>query len=306
MVENLDQWVREDFKDQKDKGCHTSTATYTVSLAGITTTTITGPVTVSATKKAEDAQMSQRCDKQDPTLYPILENDSTYTDWIIKMTCQFKSEKCEQVIDENFKDNQVIGDADIALYKYQQKHMSIVLEQVLKTTNGMKLTRKCFDNPWEILRLHEEHQHALVTSAWITTSLSQDLANTKVIDFSSPTKYLDTFDSKLEKLNLISVDPMPPSMSVGFFKISTHGNTELLSAWANCEIITERLTPNIAPTYDAYFEFLMSHAKKLEDSITNNLTSQKANVAESDYMQPYSPADEYFDKAADLSNFMVH
>ena len=54
----------------------------------------------------------------------------------------------------------------------------------------------------------------------------------------------------------------------------------------------------------------MSHAKKLEDSITNNLTSCKANAAVSDYMQPYLPSDEYFDKyfddAADLSNFTAH
>lgn len=48
----------------------------------------------------------------------------------------------------------------------------------------------------------------------------------------------------------------------------------------------------------------MSHGKKVEDIITDNSLSQKANVAEYDYMQPYSSSDKYFDAATDLSNFM--
>ena len=50
----------------------------------------------------------------------------------------------------------------------------------------------------------------------------------------------------------------------------------------------------------------MSYAKKLEDAITNNTTSCKANVAEFGYMQPYSPSDEYYDDTADLLNYMAH
>ena len=50
----------------------------------------------------------------------------------------------------------------------------------------------------------------------------------------------------------------------------------------------------------------MGHAQKLEASITDNSTCQKANVAESDYMQPYSPSDKYYNDAADLSIYMAH
>ena len=41
MVKNPDQWVRECFKTWRDRGRHPSTAAYTVSLIGTTTTTIT-------------------------------------------------------------------------------------------------------------------------------------------------------------------------------------------------------------------------------------------------------------------------
>ena len=85
MAENPDQWVMEDFKDWRDNGFPTSTAAYTASLACNTTTTLTRTGPVSQKKKHEDALLSWRRGKQDPTLYPILENDCDYTDWIIKM-----------------------------------------------------------------------------------------------------------------------------------------------------------------------------------------------------------------------------
>ena len=170
----------------------------------------------------------------------------------------------------------------------------------------MRLTRKYRDTPWEIWKLHEEHQYSSSTNARITTALSQKLVSMKVADFPYPTKCLDVFDSKLEKFNEISLDNMPPSMTVSFLKSTTHGNTELLSALASCETICKNIFTNSIPAYNQYFEYLMSNGKKLEDAITNNLTSCKANAAVSDYMQPYSPLDEYFDDDNDLSSFMAH
>ena len=93
-------------------------------------------------------------------------------------------------------------------------------------------------------------------------------------------------------------------LAIGFFKRSTHGNIQLLNAWASCNTIIERLTPNVTPTYKGYFDFLMSHAKELEDSVANNSLSCRENVAESDYMQPYSPSDECYDVATDLSTYV--
>ena len=113
------------------------------------------------------------------------------------------------MIDENFKEIDVVGrDADVALYKAQNNHMSIVLECVLKTTNRMRWTKKYLDTPWEIWRLHEEHQCSSITTAGITTTINQELANMKIADFPYPTKYLDTYGSKLEKFNEISPNKM--------------------------------------------------------------------------------------------------
>ena len=59
-----------------------------------------------------------------------------------------------------------------------------------------------------------------------------------------------------------------------------------------------------APTYQEYYDYLMSTAKKLENSVTNNSLSRKVNVAESDYIQPYSPFDDNYDAATNLSSYM--
>ena len=52
------------------------------------------------------------------------------------------------------------------------------------------------------------------------------------------------------------------------------------------------MSPGTIPTYDQYFEYLMYHAKQLEATITDDNTSRKENVAESGYLEPYSPSDE--------------
>ena len=43
----------------------------------------------------------------------------------------------------------------------------------------------------------------------------------------------------------------------------------------------------------------------IEAAVTNNTTSRKANSAKSDYLLPYSPSDECYNDATDLSNHMV-
>ena len=81
MAENFNQWVMGDFKDWRVKGYPTSNTGYTVSLAGNTTSTAsTATAPVFQIKLEEDTWLSWRRRKQDPTLYPILENDQGYTD----------------------------------------------------------------------------------------------------------------------------------------------------------------------------------------------------------------------------------
>ena len=41
---------------------------------------------------------------------------------------------------------------------------------------------------------------------------------------------------------------------------------------------------NTTPRFNEYFEYMLGYAEKLEAAITNNTTSGKANVAESDYL----------------------
>ena len=48
----------------------------------------------------------------------------------------------------------------------------------------------------------------------------------------------------------------------------------------------------------------MSTAEKLEDIIIRNSLSRKVNVAETDFLVPYSPADDNYAKAPDLSSYM--
>ena len=77
-----------------------------------------------------------------------------------------------------------------------------------------------------------------------------------------------------------------------YLKSATHGNEELLSAWVQCEAVTEALKRGTTPTYEEYFGYMLGYAKKLEAAVTNNTTSHKANSAESDILLPYSPLDE--------------
>ena len=59
------------------------------------------------------------------------------------------------------------------------------------------------------------------------------------------------------------------------------------------------------PTYNEYYEYMLEYAKKLEAAVTDNNTSQKANAAESDYLQPYSPSDAWYNEATELSTYMI-
>ena len=210
------------------------------------------------------------------------------------------------MIGDSFKNIDVEwGPANVDLCKSQLNHMSIVLERVLQITNGKRFTRKHKDTPREMWKLHELHQHLLATNATITTALTQELARIKVTDFDCSTQCLDAFDTKLEKFSEISPVDLHSPMAVSFLMSATHDNSELRSAWATKETICQSQPPPTIPTYVEYFDYLMCHAKQLEASVTDNNTSRKANAAESDYLQPYSPSDAYYDDATDLSSYMI-
>ena len=60
------------------------------------------------------------------------------------------------------------------------------------------------------------------------------------------------------------------------------------------------------PTYDECYKYILRYAKKLKAAVTDNTTSCKANVAKSDYLLPYSPSDECYNNATELSYYMVY
>ena len=63
----------------------------------------------------------------------------------------------------------------------------------------------------------------------------------KVVDFDHSTKFLDAFNTALKKFNEISTKVIPAGMAIRFLKSATYDNFELLSAWATCETIQEKI-----------------------------------------------------------------
>ena len=197
------------------------------------------------------------------------------------------------------------GPDDVLLYKAQKNHMSIVLERVLQTSDRKRFPRKHKTDPREIWRLHELHQRSSATNSTITTALSQELANIKVVEFTSSTQFLDAFDTKLEKFNEISTNSLlPEKMAISFLMASAHGNSKLRNAWATKLTICQSQTPATVPMYEECFDYLMFHSKQLEASDINNTSTRKANSLETDYMSPHSPSDALFSYSSELTEYM--
>ena len=137
--------------------------------------------------------------------------------------------------------------------------MASVLNLVLQTSKGNRLTRKHPGEPRLIWKLHKEHSTASTTSANIYTRLSQELAKMKIVDFDHSTKGLDTFDSYLTTFNKISPSSqMPDSLSIMYLKSAISGNSDLLSTLTQCETLKEKMTPGgPLPTYDEYYTYLL-------------------------------------------------
>ena len=115
---------------------------------------------------------------------------------------------------------------------------------------------------------------------------------------------LDKFDSNLQKFNRISPnDKMTNNIATMYLRSATHTNKDLLAAWVQCETMHEMMNKP-TPTYEEFYAFLLKVAKKMEDAITDNSTTRKANSATSDYLSPYSASDDHYDDATDLCAYM--
>ena len=160
-----------------------------------------------------------------------------YTDWIVKFRRRIPSEKMSRMINPGFHKNQLSTGSDKLLFEAQENHLTSVLECVLQISEGKRLTRKHLDDPQLVWTLHEAHTTSLTTSSNICTGLSQELAKMKIVTFDTSTKGLNTFDSYLTTFNKISPNSqIPDAISIMYLKSATHGNSDLLSAWTQCEV----------------------------------------------------------------------
>ena len=115
---------------------------------------------------------------------------------------------------------------------------------------------------------------------------------------------METFDTKLEKSNQLSPDKTHISKAIRFLKTATSGNDQLLHASACCDMIKETNSPGVAPTNQEYYTFVMCICEKLEYTVIDNSTGGKVNVARLDFLHPYSPDDDNYDEATELSLYM--
>ena len=175
--------------------------------------------------------------------------------------------------------------------------MQPILERVLQTSEGKRLTRKHPDDHRQVWNLHQAHSTSSAILSSICTGLGQELAKLKIVDFDIPTKGLDTFDSYLTQFNKIlpTNSKIPDNLTVMYLEAATCGNSDLLSAWTQRKCMKEKLTPKgPTPTYDEYYRYLLQYAKKLEVAVEINTPARKANSSETDYSTPNSPSDPYY------------
>ena len=262
-------WDKNEFRNLKSNGfplrtngLNATQAGNTANAANTTLNATNTPAPPFKTKLEEDAWLSWRWSKQDETAYQLLEADRVYTDWIVKFRQKIASEELSRMIDLGFHKNQLSTGADELLFDAQENHLASVLERVLQTSEGKRLTRKHPDDHRLVWTLHEAHATSSTTSSNICTRLSQELAKMKIVTFNTPTKGLDTFDSYLTTFNKISPNSqMPNALSIMYLKSATHENSDLLSDWTQCEARKENMTPRESlPTYDEYYKYLLGYA----------------------------------------------
>ena len=194
------QWIKQDFRLWKIRGYHKSTAAYNASLAVNTTAgaaTVTTTATAAAVKQKEedDSLLSWRRSRKDEKDYPVLESDRIFYDWSVKFERKIRTEEMYRMIDPGFYIVSLHAGSDTDLFHRQKNHFSSVLDHVLQTSEGKRLTRKYPDDPRKVWNLHEAHSQSSATTSSICTGLSQELAKMKIVDYNTPTKGLDTFDS---------------------------------------------------------------------------------------------------------------
>ena len=106
-----------------------------------------------------------------------------FTDWILRFELKIHNEEMYRMIVPNFHINQLDSGSDTDLFKQQKNHFVSILERVLQTSEGKRLTRKHADDPRKVWRLHQAHSTSSATSSIICTGLGQEVSTLKIVTF---------------------------------------------------------------------------------------------------------------------------
>ena len=258
-AEDPSQWDISEFKVWKSEGHHVSTAAYNASTTASTANAaLNAPAAATAKQKEQDDSFfSWRRSKQDESIYPVLETDRMFTDWSVKFERKIHNEEMYRMIDPAFHLNQLVLSSDTGLFNKQTNHFATILERVLQTSEGKRLTREHADDPRKVWSLHQAHSTSSATSSSIYTGLGQELAKIKIVDYDTPTKGLDTFDSYLTRYNKIvpTNSKMPDNVVVIYLEAATCRISDLLSACTQRKCMKEQMTPRgTTPMYDQYYK----------------------------------------------------
>ena len=157
ITQDPKQWNYQELKDWKRKSYPTGVVVQKKNLVGTNVKVTenqgstnqgenTGPVILS-TKIADYALISWRRGRRDPKQYEVLVNDVQYTDWIIKIDRQFKNNKCLRMIQQSFQAGRVKSGLDSILNELQKNLLLIILERILKSPYGLKISRVYKNDP---------------------------------------------------------------------------------------------------------------------------------------------------------------
>ena len=101
---------------------------------------------------------------------------------------------------------------------------------------------------------------------------------------------LEEFDTILQNFDQILADHVLESHKVCLLKKVANADNWLLGAWTAIKTIISKSSPGAATRYLQYIEYLVAHAKKLEEN-SNIYAGLKEHMAESNFMALYYPYD---------------
>ena len=289
--DDFNSW-REDYLD----GIHSPTATLPSApsppLARPThasaPTSTTGKVSITPT------DLFKRGIKLDPSLFPVMKQDSQFQQWKLHTVSLAKAQDCAKIVDPTY----IHTTLDAALlFAQKQIYMYSVFCNMLLTNVGIKLVRD-----------HESSNDAQAIFASFvkhySASVLDDLDQAKLMEYISSVRLGDTgqwkgsyhsfilhFQEQLRKLD----DLQDPSarFSPGMRKILLQNAVKPIKELHSIQTTAEQLstTTGHTQTYDIYLSLLLTAAQRL-DGTTPSTRARRATHMHEQFLDPQDPLDE--------------